>query len=70
MPRDNAPEPMDFSQSDCIHHWLLEAPSNGYIEAHCRRCSEIKLFAATSANRWNRSRTHAPAQHVTSGTPG
>lgn len=39
----------------CVHHWLLEAPKDGYIEAHCRRCNELKIFAATGFSRWNRT---------------
>lgn len=69
MPRDQVIEP-GVNAAECIHHWLLEAPKNGYIEARCRRCRENKLFAATAASRWNRPADTVPAHHVTSGTPG
>lgn len=47
--------------ASCTHHWLLEAPKEGFIEATCRRCSETKKFAASGLNRWNNGRPAAAA---------
>ena len=32
---------------ECVHHWLLGDPSNGFVMGRCKRCNATRAYPAS-----------------------